>query len=170
MPKCLLLIRIGMRWLCWDHCGQIPRSCCTCGMFSEHSRVILVACKWPKRRTTKLGRYVTYARTEYHYKVLCTYQLEEKVPRDFHKYFLDNWHACRHMWVHCWRGSSLHTGNQTTNRLENSHGNVKAYTFTQTVSGYFGVHNSFSPWRVRWFECGDEWIWFATTTFTRKIV
>ena len=43
------------------------------------------------------------------------------------KYFLDNWHACRHMWVHCWRGSSPHMGNQTTNRLESFHGKVKAY-------------------------------------------
>ena len=54
-------------------------------------------------------------------------ELEEKAPRDFHKYFPDNRHACRHVWVHCWRGSSPHMGNQMTNRLESFHGKVKAY-------------------------------------------
>ena len=73
---------------------------------------------------------INYGRTEDHYKVLCTYELEEKVPRDFHKYFLDNWHTCR-VFVDtcgCIAGEVLHRmGNQTRNRLESFHGKVKAY-------------------------------------------
>ena len=46
--------------------------------------------------------------------------------------------------MHCLRGSSLHTGNQTTNRFENSHGKVKVNLHPNSAR-LFGVHNSFSP-------------------------
>ena len=105
-----------MKWQCCGHSGQIPRSCCVCGTFSDHSRVRLVASPCPKTKRTKLGIYVKASpmreqmNTSRHYSqysVLCG-ELDEKVLRDFHKYFLDNWHTWRHMSVHCWRGSSPH--------------------------------------------------------------
>ena len=84
-----------------------------------------------KDEARKICKGIAYARTEEHYSILCN-QLEEKVPGDFHKYFLDNWHACRHMWVHCWRGSSSHMGNQNREiGLRVFTGKLKR-TYTQT--------------------------------------
>ena len=84
-----------------------------------------------KDEIRKICEGIAYARTEEHYSILCN-ELEEKVPRDFHKYFLDNCHACRHMSVHCWRGSSSHMGNQNREiGLRVFTGKLKR-TYTQT--------------------------------------